>query len=131
MYLLEIDGKVLFTEFRDMLVIDGTKYEKQLDQIYTWLFMRGMLKSPGENKFKKLKGENDGVPDYEYITKKLRVFSFQAPEGGEIVFDGIIKNDNDQKQMISSMRKIKKLFLEEYRKGNVNIVIHEGETEND
>jgi hypothetical protein len=75
-------------------------------------------------RMKYLKNVKDGVTEYEFITKHLRVYAIQQP-GKKIIIYGGVKAKADSSDNIASFRSIKKEYLssqklQKHEKGRIN-----------
>src|ERR1700750_1665994 len=114
----EIDAK----ELVEQLVIDGSKqletFERSLAGTSYLSEYKVLLKyieylangnSLPQNKFRHLKGTKDGIPEHEFKSKHLRIYTIQLPSKKIIILAGY---KNTQEPDITKFRSIKAAFLE-------------------
>jgi putative component of toxin-antitoxin plasmid stabilization module len=65
-------------------------------------------------KFRQLKGVTDGVTEYEFKGKHLRLYAIQQPSKKIVIFLGY---KNSQDEDITSFRSLKKQYLDYITKG--------------
>ena len=106
-YKLLVDGKAPIDEFEEQL---ESKYESEMSSMYFYMEQVANLRSLPDTKFRELKGSKEGVKEYEFKTKNLRLYVTKHPESGKIVVMGGYKNS--QKKDINSFRNLKKNYLE-------------------
>jgi hypothetical protein len=133
MFLLEVNGEVLFETFEQQQEQYGS-YAHQLVMIHARFALRAELRNPGTGSFKQLKGKkaSDTSADYEYRTKNIRVFSFQAGNG-EIIVSGMVKNDAAQRQYIKWLRELKKQYFQQEQSSGIPVIPYseDKDTENE
>ena len=107
---LLINGTAPFDEFeRDI----GDNYKPELTGIYAVMNEVANLKSVPYNKFHPYSDGKDGVREYEFKSKHLRVYAIEQ-QGGKIIIIGGTKAN--QKKDESEFHRIKKLYVESINK---------------
>ncbi|RYD83144.1 MAG: hypothetical protein EOP53_01705 [Sphingobacteriales bacterium] len=104
---LIIDGRKVLDEY--MASLKGTTYESELGNIIKYIEHASNGNSLPKTKMRKYQGNKDGVTEYEYKSKHLRVWAIQQPNKKIIIFGGF---KNNQAKDESSFRNLKKQFLE-------------------
>lgn len=112
----QVRGKQVF----DKLVVNGVApfdvfiekleriYKKELKSIYAYMDLHSNLVRLPSSKFHALNESKDGVKEYEFKTKHLRVYVIEEP-GGKIVVIGGKKST--QPKDISEFRRLKTDYL--------------------
>lgn len=108
--MLLVDNHAPFQTFTDEI---EEQYKGELHAIYAYMEDVANLKTLPETKFRVLKGKNDGIKEFEFKSKHLRVYCIQQV-GGKIVVIGGYKNS--QAQDIRQFRSLKKQYLQSLKK---------------
>lgn len=105
---LKVDNKCLFDEFENSL---ESRYKSELIGIYSCMQEVANLKSVPETKFHfydKNKKRKDGIREFEFKSKHLRVYGITQPNGKIIITGGTkAKQKDDQNEF----RRLKNLYL--------------------
>ena len=89
--------------------LTGTTYSSEFNSLLAFIQHFANGGNPGR-KVKYLRG-NDGVTEFEFISKHLRIYAIQQP-GKKIILFGGIKKAADSSDNISAFRSIKKEYIE-------------------
>lgn len=108
---LVINGVRVLDAYRNDLT--GTTYISEYESMIRYIEHAANGNSLPENKMRKYGGNNDGVSEYEFKSKHLRVWAIQQP-GKKIVILGGFKNSQSADER--SFRALKKQFLESLQK---------------
>ena len=105
---LKVDNKCLFDEFENSL---ESRYKSELIGIYSCMQEVANLKSVPETKFHfydNNKKRKDGIREFEFKSKHLRVYGITQPNGKIIITGGTkAKQKDDQNEF----RRLKNLYL--------------------
>lgn len=113
----QIRGKQVF----DKLVVNGVApfdvfieelediYRSEVLTLYKYMDYVANLGSLPKSKFHPYSGGKDGIREYEFKTKHLRVYSIEKP-GGQIVVIGGTKSNQIKDQ--AEFRKLKKGYID-------------------
>lgn len=104
---LVVDGKSVLQEYKDEM--KGTPYEKELGAMMKYIEKAADGHSLPKEKMRKYKGNKDGVAEYEFKTKHLRLWAIQQPNKKLLIFGGF-KNSQGKDEV--KFRSRKKQFLE-------------------
>ena len=85
------------------------KYKPEKNTMFTYMDWVANLRSAPKAKFKELKGYEDGVKEYEFRSKHLRIYVFDHPNSKIVVLGG---HKNDQGADIGRFRSLKRQFIE-------------------
>lgn len=103
-----INGVGQLDSFKDSL--KGKTFECEFPTILKYIEHFADGNSVG-GRLKYLKGVKDGVTEYEFITKHLRVYAIQQPSRKIVIFGGI-KRMADSSDNIAVFRRIKREYLD-------------------
>ena len=103
---LIIDGKKQLDVFEEVLA--GTTYISEYRTILTYIEYLADGNTLPKKKFRHLKGAKDGVTEFEFKSKHLRLYAIQQPGKKLILFMGL---KADQDEDIVSFRNLKAQFL--------------------
>lgn len=103
---LIVNGSAPFDKFEKDI---GDNYKPELIGIYAIMNDVANLKSVPYSKFHPYSDGKDGVREYEFKSKHLRVYAIEQP-GGKIVIIGGTKAN--QRKDEAEFRRIKKLYVE-------------------
>lgn len=109
---LTIDDEKVLEIFENEL--NGTTYKTELNSILLFVEHIANGGSVGR-KCKILKGNKDGVMEYEFISKHLRLYAIQQT-GKKIIIFGGTKKKADSSDNIALFRNLKKDFLNSLKK---------------
>ena len=113
----QVRGKQVF----DKLVVNGIApfdvfieelediYQSKIRTMYKYMDVVANLGSLPKNKYHPYSSGKDGVREYEFKTKHLRVYSIEKP-GGQIVIIGGTKSN--QKKDQAYFRRLKKGYID-------------------
>lgn len=104
---LVIDGVKQLEIFEFSLI--GTTYLSEYRVLLKYIEHLANGNSLPESKFRHLKGTKDGISEYEFKSKHLRVYTIQMPSKKLIVFLGF---KNTQASDITAFRALKVKFLQ-------------------
>ncbi len=107
---LVIDGQCPFDEFENSL---EAQYQSELAGIYNYMQNVADLKAVPEDKFHfydkdKKQKRKDGVREFEFKSKHLRVYGITKPNGKIIITGG---TKSKQKAEQNEFRRLKSLYL--------------------
>ena len=108
---LLINGKRVLDAFEKNLI--GTTYQAELVTIYKYVEFAANGNSLPEKKLRKYRGNKDGITEYEFKSKHLRLWAIQRPNKKIIVFGGF---KNSQSSDASTFRSLKNQYLESLKK---------------
>lgn len=106
-YKLVIDAKCQFDEYEENIKKHG-RYLNELGTIFLNMEEMANNRTLPAGKVKKLKGSKDGVTEYEFRTKHLRVYAIKIPNGKLVILGGY---KNRQPKDIRKFRKTKEAYL--------------------
>ena len=106
-YELLKDGRSLLSEFEEDI---QSRYESEYKTILAYMNLVADNNSVPTAKFKPLKGNKDGINEYEFRSKHLRIYLIQLEPHGKIIILGGYKNQ--QEKDIRQFRSIKKQYLD-------------------
>ena len=101
------DNEGQLTKFENELL--GTTFLSEYRTILAYMKFIADLKTLPQNKFRELKGSKDGVKEYEFKSKHLRVYCIQKTGGKIVVLCG---KKADQTRDLREFRALKKQYLE-------------------
>lgn len=105
---LKVDNKCPFDEFENNL---ESRYKSELVGIYSCMHEVANLKSVPDTKYHfydKNKKRKDGIREFEFKSKHLRVYGITQPKGKIIITGGTkAKQKDDQNEF----RRLKNLYL--------------------
>lgn len=100
-----VDGRDLLKEF--VLSLEE-RYRTEMRTIYAWMQMVADLRPVPGTIYHPLSDGKDGIREYEFKSKHLRVYALAKPDGKIVVMGGKKKT---QRKDINRFRVIKKLFI--------------------
>ena len=109
---LVIDGIKVLDAFENVLNV--TTFKTELNSILLFIEHMANGGSIGK-KCKILKGNKDGVMEYEFISKHLRLYAIQQT-GKKIIIFGGVKKKADSSDNIALFRSIKTDYLNSLKK---------------
>lgn len=95
------------TQFECELI--GTTYLTEYRTILSYMQFVADLKALPETKFRPLKGSKDGVKEYEFKSKHLRVYCIQKIAGKIVILCG---KKTEQDTDLREFRSLKKQYLQ-------------------
>ena len=106
---LVIDGLKVLDKYKDTLI--GTTYMSEFDSMIKYIEYAANGNSLPEKKMRKYGGSKDGVAEYEFKSKHLRIWAIQQPNKKILIFGGF---KNSQKADENSFWALKKQFLQSF-----------------
>ncbi len=100
---VEINGVKQLDTFEEELA--GTSYLSEFRTMLTYMEFVANNKPLPQTKFRELKGVKDGIKEYEFKSKHLRIYAVHQKGGKIIVLCGF---KNNQEKDINRFRSIKK-----------------------
>lgn len=94
----------------------GTTYIKEFGPLLSFIEHFANGGNPGK-KIKYLKGVTDGITEYEFISKHLRIYAIQQPNKKIVLFGGI-KDAADSSDNIAKFRNIKTQYINSLKNQN-------------
>lgn len=101
----DLKDKGQLTEFGNSL---ESRYRSELRVLITWMQSDANLTHPPPNKLKELSGVSDGVKEYEYRSKHLRIYCIKTQNGKTIILGGLKSN---QTKDLRAFRALKNQYL--------------------
>lgn len=102
---LIVDGRDLLQEFEQSL---EERYRSEMRTIYAWMQMVADLNPVPGTIYHPLSAGKDGIREYEFKSKHLRVYAFAKPNGKIVVTGGKKKS---QRKDIKRLRELKIQFI--------------------
>jgi hypothetical protein len=101
----DLKDKGQLTEFENEL---EQRYRSELRQIYAVMEFDANMNHPPPGKLKELSGASDGVKEYEYRSKHLRIYCIKTPNGKTVILGGLKSN---QTKDLRKFRALKNQYL--------------------
>lgn len=101
----DLKDKGQLTEFEKELEL---RYVSELTKIYAYMEFDANGNHPPTNKLKELSGVTDGVKEYEYRSKHLRIYCIKSPNGKTVILGGLKSN---QTRDLRAFRALKNQYL--------------------
>jgi len=102
---LIVEGSDLLEEFERSL---EERYRSEMRTIYAWMQMVADLRPVPGTVFHPISDGKDGIREYEFKSKHLRVYAITKPNGKIVVMGG---NKKTQRRDIIRLRELKKQFI--------------------